>query len=59
MNTVTKIKKTNQTVYPMGSSGSMHTLVLKPFDFISKRGSRGELMRVKNSNLISVNEYAG
>ena len=59
MNKVTKLKSSGQIVYPVGGCGSMHTMVLLPFKRISKKGNRGELMRVKNDNLTTVNEYAG
>lgn len=54
---VTRIKKTRQIVYPVGTSDrSGYTEVLFPFGFISNKGNRGIVQSVKNSNLVKDRE---
>lgn len=54
---VTRIKKTRQIVFPVGTSDrSGYTEVLFPFGRISKKGNRGVVQNVKNDNLIKDRE---
>jgi hypothetical protein len=59
MNNVTRIKKTGKIVHVIDKVDSMHSLVLFPFDFVSRKGNRGVAQRVRTSNLVQTNEYAG
>jgi hypothetical protein len=59
MNNVTRIKKTGKIVHVIDKVDSMHSLVLFPFDFVSRKGNRGATQRVRTSNLVQTNEYAG
>ena len=49
---VCRLKKSNKIVYPLGKNGNNHTNVLFPFGRKSKNGMRGEIMSVRNDNLI-------
>ena len=48
---VVRMKKTGQIVYPLGSAGANHTLVLLPFKTKSVQGNHGTVMSVRNDNL--------
>lgn len=53
---ITRVKKTNQVVYEIGPKDSLRTLCLFPFQTPSKKGDRGVIQAVNNSNLIRTRE---
>jgi hypothetical protein len=59
MNTVTRMKKTGKIVHVIDKIDASRSLVLFPFDNVSKRGNRAVAQPVRNDNLVHTNEYAG
>lgn len=53
---ITRIKKTGQVVYEIASKDSLRTLCLFPFAHKSRKGQRGVIQAVNNSNLIRTKE---
>lgn len=51
MISVTRLKKSNRIVYPVGAAGSNHTTCILPVDRLTKKGNRAHLINVRNDNL--------
>lgn len=56
---ITRMKKTKQLVYVVGSKDTLYSYVLFPFDKPSKKGNTGVVQVVKNSHIVTTKELVG
>jgi hypothetical protein len=47
-----RLKKTNEVVHVLGDGGNGYTIVVRPRTALSRKGNWGDVMTVRNDNLL-------
>lgn len=53
---VTRLKKSKKIVHVLGPASTDYTWVVIPLDEQSRKGNRGDVCKVRNSNLVTDRE---